>query len=93
MKAKTQTEKLKSEIQKLLKSHDANELFDCLVSATTRTTDEEYLKEHVISYLNIWHGLNVVKLNGLQQQMEFEKAIEQIIPYYNQQNEQLFLTS
>lgn len=92
MKAKTKTEKLKAEIQKLLKSHDANELFDCLVSAAHGTTDEDYLKDQVISYLNVWHGLNVVKLNGLTEQMEFEKAIQQIIPFQNQQNEQLFLT-
>ena len=91
-KTETEAEKLLKQLKELLKKHDADEVFTALVSASSKTTDEDYLKDEVISYLNIWQGLNVVKLNGLNQQIEFEEKMQNLFPFDNDRQTNLFLT-
>jgi len=81
---------LKTQLSEMLEKFDADEVLKALVDCSRGTTDEEYLKDEAISYLNIYHGMNVVKLQGLTQQMQFEEAINQIIPYGNDKQAQLF---
>lgn len=91
-KHKTESEELSllDTIKKLLEKYDADEVFSTLVAASKDTTDETYLTDEVISYLNIWRGMNVVKVEGLSQQMEFEEKMKSLFPYQNQQKENLF---
>jgi len=92
-KTETEADKLLKQVKELLKKHDADEVFNSLVSASHKTTDEEYLKTEVISYLNIWHGMNVVKLDRLDQQIQFSETMQTIFPYDNDRQQNLFLTN
>lgn len=81
---------LKTKLKNLLQKFDADEVLDALVTCSRGTTDEEYLKAEAISYLTIYHGMNVVKLEGLNQQMQFEESMRKIVPYDNDVQVQLF---
>ena len=87
MKPKTKTENLTAELRKLCAKYDSDEVFTALTNF-----DNGYLQDEVITWLRLYKKLNVVKLEGLNQQMAFEESMNQIIPHDNQRQEQLFLT-
>lgn len=89
---KNAIEELKREIKKLHAKFDSDEIFDALVSVTSGS-DENYLTDATISYLNIYKGMNVVKFNGLNQQIEFEEKINSILPYQNDKTGNLFTSN
>lgn len=84
------TQELKSAIERLHESFDSDEIFDALL-AVSETSDRIFLRNSVISYLNIYEGMNVVKFDGLTQRMSFEESMDTIFPYQNDKQANLFL--
>lgn len=81
------TQKIKDSLKRLLKHCDTNEIFTVLTSI-----DDGYLKDEVLLWLQIEQGINAVKLKTLNEQMEFERSLDKIIPYHNDQQTNVFLT-
>lgn len=91
LKTRGKTEELKKAMKALLVKFDADQIFNELVSCSEHTPDINYLTDEVITYLQIYQNMNCIKIEGLNQQLEFEAAIENIIPHYNDQRNNLFL--
>lgn len=89
---KTETAKLKDILKKLRKQHGSDEIFKTLVSICNESSDD-YLTDEVIMWMNLEKGLNVVKLDGLTQQMDFEEKMRNLFPFDNDRQTNLFLTN
>lgn len=79
----------------LYERFDADDIFNALSEVatyknSTRPITDDDLTSSVISYLTLYEGMSVVKLNGLKQKYEFEEAINKILPFENDKAENLF---
>ena len=88
---KSETQKLKDALKKLHQKHDSDEIFTALVSIAEESdaSDAKYLQDEVISYLN-YKGMNVIKLSGLTQRIDFEEKMAALLPFDNDKQESLF---
>jgi hypothetical protein len=92
MKTRNKTEQLVKTMRALLTRFDADCIFEALTDSAKGTTDEEYLVTEAINYLNLYHGMSVVKMDGLKQQMDFEEMMNKILTTDNERQANLFLT-
>ena len=89
---KNETQKLKDALKKLRKQHGSDEIFKTLTSICNESSDD-YLTDEVILWMTIEKGMNVVKLDRLDQQIQFSETMQTIFPYDNDKQQNLFLTN
>lgn len=93
-KEATRQNDLNNQLHELLSEYNPNEISTQMVSIIDRYPNKDHTKwltDEVITYLQIWHNYNLVKIDGVNQQLEFEKLIQNIYPDYNDQRNNLFL--
>ncbi len=86
---KNQEQETKSILLELLEKHDVSSIFSCMLDVLNPKERKELKGE--CSYFMQSEGFIMVKIETLNQEIQFEEAIKNILPHYNDQQKQLFI--
>lgn len=81
---------LDDKITELLKEHHMDDIFNSIVNNADKD-GLTWLTDAAIAYLQTYKGYNIVKADGLAQQMQLEETLQKLYPYATQEGSNLFL--
>lgn len=87
---KIQPETLDDKIIALLEEHHTDHIFNSIVNNASKD-GLTWLTDAAIAYLQTYKGYNIVKADGLAQQMQLEETLQKLYPYATQEGSNLFL--